>query len=165
MVSGSRPVIPAGPTIAHWHSGHGTAQSPRHVSALRGTPPKFSCASSSQNLSPHLLHLTWVMPRPLQDNLSCNEDRQTPNVTAGWEYPRAPHAKLFSSLSFAFQSPPTTHLFQPSPWCDNTMLWFVSFEVSKYIDALANKRLLQADRHDFPAEITALHPLPPMADI
>lgn len=118
VVSGSRPVIPVVPPSPTGTAGtarHGTAQSPRHVSALRGTPPKFSCASSSQNLSSHLLHLAWVMPRPLQDNLPCNEDRQTPNVTAAWKYPRAPHVKLFSSLSLAFQSPPTTHLFQPSP--------------------------------------------------
>lgn len=57
------------------------------------------------------------------------------------------------------------HLFQPSPLCDNTMFWFVSFSVSKYIDTLANKTLLQADKHDSSAEITTLHPLPPTADL
>jgi len=37
--------------------------------------------------------------------------------------------------------------------------------MSKYTDTLANKTLLQADKHDFPAEVTTLHPLPPMPDV
>lgn len=48
----------------------------------------------------------------------------------------------FFLLSFAFQSLSTMHFFQPYPLCDNMMFQFVSFQVSKYIDTLANKPLL-----------------------
>lgn len=144
---------------------HGTAQSPRHVSALRGTPPQvqlcFFIPKPQLPPAPPRLGDAASIARQstLQwgpSNPKCHRCMEVPPRTAR-------QAFFFSLPRFSVTSYHAP--FPAIPWCDNTMLWFVSFEVSKYIDALANQRLLQADRHDFPAEITALHPLPPMADV
>lgn len=119
-LSGTRPAAPAGPTNARWRGGHSSTP-PRH----RAQPA--ACVNTQRTPEVQLwFFILNTQPTPAPPRLGDDEFiARRPIVWQGPPkprcYPSTLHIKLFSSLSFAVLSLSTTHLFQPSSLCGNTM--------------------------------------------
>lgn len=166
VVSGTRPAISVDPNKSCWCRGP-SITAPQHLGepvACVNTQgdPKSSTFVWSQMLSPHLLHLAWVMLHSLQDNPSCNEDCQNRNATTGWKHPSILLAKFFSSLlcfSVTFH-----HALFPTI----SLVWQHDILVCQLLGVKVYwhfGKQATPDKHDFPAEIITLHPVPFMAVI